>query len=238
MNRLYYGDNLDVLRRHVDDESVDLVYLDPPFNSNATYNVLFAERDGTQAASQIKAFEDTWKWDEEAARAFEEVVEAGGKVSQAMQAFRTLLGESDMMAYLAMMAPRLVELRRVLKPTGSLYLPALRSDGPLSVPMVGARPGGRSACRTEEGRGRRHRRADLFSCWRGEDTTDHPVGQGWPCNGFSGARFGARSYPREGRDWRSDQPRRTHRADAEGSGFGWILYVALGQACSASVADY
>jgi adenine specific DNA methylase Mod len=122
MNLLYYGDNLDVLRRHVDDRSVDLVYLDPPFNSNASYNVLFAEHDGTQAASQIKAFEDTWKWDESAARACMEVVEAGGKVSEAMQAFRTFLGDSDMMAYLAMMAPRLVELRRVLKPTGSLYL--------------------------------------------------------------------------------------------------------------------
>ena len=122
MNLLYYGDNLDVLRRHVDDRSVDLVYLDPPFNSNASYNVLFAEHDGTQAASQIKAFEDTWKWDESAARACKEVVEAGGKVSEAMQAFRTFLGDSDMMAYLAMMALRLVELRRVLKPTGSLYL--------------------------------------------------------------------------------------------------------------------
>jgi hypothetical protein len=77
MNRLYYGDNLDVLRRHVESVSVDLVYLDPPFNSNASYNVLFAERDGTRAASQIKAFEDTWKWDEEAARAFEQIVEAG-----------------------------------------------------------------------------------------------------------------------------------------------------------------
>src|SRR6266566_1750196 len=75
LNLLYYGDNLDVLRRHVKDDSVDLVYLDPPFNSNASYNVLFAERDGTQAASQIKAFEDTWRWDEGAARTFEEVVE-------------------------------------------------------------------------------------------------------------------------------------------------------------------
>ena len=121
-NKLFYGDNLDVLGRHVADESVDLVYLDPPFNSNANYNVLFAERDGTQAAAQIKAFEDTWRWDEGAARAYEEVVEAGGRVSQAMQAFRTFLGESDMLAYLSMMAPRLVELRRVLKPTGSLYL--------------------------------------------------------------------------------------------------------------------
>ncbi len=122
MNRLYYGDNLDVMRLHVESESVDLVYLDPPFNSNASYNVLFAEKDGTQAAAQIKAFDDTWRWDEGAARAFEEMVEAGGRVSQAMQAFRTLLGDTDMLAYLAMMAPRLVELRRVLKPTGSLYL--------------------------------------------------------------------------------------------------------------------
>jgi DNA modification methylase len=122
MNRLYYGDNLEVLRRHVDDQSVDLVYLDPPFNSNANYNVLFAEKDGTRAASQIKAFEDTWHWDEDAARAYEEVVESGGRTAEAMRAFRTFLGESDMMAYLAMMAPRLAELHRVLKPTGSLYL--------------------------------------------------------------------------------------------------------------------
>jgi site-specific DNA-methyltransferase (adenine-specific) len=122
MNLLYYGDNLDVLRRHVDDESVDLVYLDPPFNSNASYNVLFAEHDGARAASQIKAFEDTWEWNEDAARLFESTVEAGGNVAHAMLALRSLLSESDMMAYLAMMAPRLVELRRVLKPTGSLYL--------------------------------------------------------------------------------------------------------------------
>lgn len=122
LNRLFYGDNLDVLRRHIPDESVDLVYLDPPFNSNANYNVLFAEKNGKQAAAQIQAFEDTWRWDEGAARAFEEVVEAGGRVSQVMQAFRTFLGDSDMLAYLAMMAPRLIELRRVLKPTGSIYL--------------------------------------------------------------------------------------------------------------------
>jgi site-specific DNA-methyltransferase (adenine-specific) len=69
MNQLYYGDNLDVLRRHIGEASVDLLYLDPPFNSNASYNVLFAERSGAQVASQIKAFEDTWKWDEAAARA-------------------------------------------------------------------------------------------------------------------------------------------------------------------------
>ena len=121
-NQLYYGDNLDVLGRHVADESVDLVYLDPPFNSNATYNVLFAERDGTQAAAQIKVFGDTWRWDEGAARAYAEVVEAGGRVSQAMQALRTFLGETDMLAYLAMMAPRLVELRRAMKASAGIYL--------------------------------------------------------------------------------------------------------------------
>src|SRR6266508_2789997 len=122
MNSLYYGDNLDVLRRYVKDETVDLVYLDPPFNSIQDYNVLFGERNGHRAAAQIRAFEDTWTWDETASRAYEEIVEAGGRVSETMQAFRRLLGESDMLAYLSMMAPRLIELRRVLKPTGSIYL--------------------------------------------------------------------------------------------------------------------
>lgn len=121
-NKLYYGDNLEILRRYIPDESVDLVYLDPPFNSNATYNVLFGEKDGSMAASQIQAFDDTWHWDLSAAAAYQEVVETGGQVSRAMQAFRTVLGESDMLAYLAMMAPRLVEMRRVLKTTGSLFL--------------------------------------------------------------------------------------------------------------------
>lgn len=121
-NRLYYGDNLDVLRRHIADESVDLVYLDPPFNSNASYNVLFSAKDGTQAAAQIRAFTDTWEWDEAAAAAYQEAVEAGGKVAEAMIAFRTFLGGSDMLAYLSMMAPRLVELHHTLKDTGSIYL--------------------------------------------------------------------------------------------------------------------
>ena len=121
-NSLYYGDNLDILRSYVQDESVDLVYLDPPFKSDQTYNVLFQEKDGTQSASQIKAFGDTWHWDEQSARSFEEVVEAAGQVAEAMRAFRRLLGPNDMLAYLSMMAPRLVELRRVLTPTGSLYL--------------------------------------------------------------------------------------------------------------------
>lgn len=119
---LFYGDNLEVLRTYVSDESVDLVYLDPPFNSNASYNVLFAEQDGSRSAAQVKAFGDTWRWDQGAAMAYEEVVEAGGEVSQAMRAFQTLLGPSNMLAYLSMMAPRLVELRRVMKPTASIYL--------------------------------------------------------------------------------------------------------------------
>jgi DNA modification methylase len=121
-NRLYYGDNLEVLQRYVKDETVDLVYLDPPFNSRQDYNVLFAEKDGSQSSSQIHAFEDTWEWNIDAQRAFEQIVEQGGRVADTLRAFKTFLFNSDMMAYLAMMAPRLVELRRVLKETGSIYL--------------------------------------------------------------------------------------------------------------------
>jgi site-specific DNA-methyltransferase (adenine-specific) len=121
-NTLYYGDNLEILRRYIPDESVDLIYLDPPFNSNATYNVLFAEQNGDRSAAQIKAFGDTWQWNEESVHAYSLVVEGGGKVADALRAFYYLLGDSNMMAYLAMMAPRLVELHRVLKQTGSLYL--------------------------------------------------------------------------------------------------------------------
>ena len=124
-NVLYYGDNLDVLRMHLADSSVDLVYLDPPFNSNADYNAFFAEQDGSRAASQIKAFKDTWTWDEASRRAYHEFVvgqRTPERARKALIAFRDLLGGSDMMAYLAMMAPRLVELHRVLKPTGSIYL--------------------------------------------------------------------------------------------------------------------
>jgi site-specific DNA-methyltransferase (adenine-specific) len=121
-NRLYYGDNLEVLQRYIKDESVDLVYLDPPFNSRQDYNVLFAEKDGSQSSSQIHAFEDTWEWNIDAQRSYEQIVEQGGRVADALRAFKTFLFNSDMMAYLAMMAPRLVELRRVLKETGSIYL--------------------------------------------------------------------------------------------------------------------
>jgi len=122
MGTLYYGDNLDILRRHLKDETVDLVYLDPPFNSAQNYNAFFQEKDGSAAASQIRAFEDTWSWNQESQRVYEELILQPGKVSEVMQAFKTFLGTNDMMAYLAMMCPRLVELRRVLKPTGSLYL--------------------------------------------------------------------------------------------------------------------
>jgi site-specific DNA-methyltransferase (adenine-specific) len=122
MGTLYYGDNLDILRRYLKDESVDLVYLDPPFNSAQSYNAFFQEKDGTAAASQIRAFEDTWHWDIETRKAYDAITEQPGKVSDVMQAFHTFLGGNDMMAYLTMMSSRLVELRRVLKPTGSLYL--------------------------------------------------------------------------------------------------------------------
>lgn len=121
-NCLFYGDNLDVLRRHVKDETVNLVYLDPPFNSNQDYNVLFHEKEGGAAAAQIQAFEDTWHWDEMAAAVYHDVVEQGGQASEMLQAFRLFLGTNDMLAYLTMMTPRLVELHRVLHENGSLYL--------------------------------------------------------------------------------------------------------------------
>ena len=125
-NRLYYGDNLDVLREHVRDESVDLVYLDPPFNSNANYNILFKSPAGTSSDAQIEAFEDSWRWtnhDGGSEDAFDQVMRSGYTgAAELLRAMRGFLGENDMMAYLAMMAIRLIELHRVLKPTGSLYL--------------------------------------------------------------------------------------------------------------------
>ena len=123
VNQLYYGDNLAVLREHVRDESVDLIYLDPPFNSNASYNVLFKSPTGEQSQAQIEAFDDSWHWNDAAARAFDEVWQGRHREAGIMlRAMRDALGENDMMAYLAMMAVRLIELHRVLKPTGSLYL--------------------------------------------------------------------------------------------------------------------
>jgi site-specific DNA-methyltransferase (adenine-specific) len=122
-NALYYGDNLDVLRESIASESVDLVYLDPPFNSNANYNVLFRSPAGVGSQAQIEAFDDTWHWGQEAESAFDGVMRSGNtNAADLLRAMRSFLGENDMMAYLAMMAVRLLELHRVLKPTGSLYL--------------------------------------------------------------------------------------------------------------------
>jgi site-specific DNA-methyltransferase (adenine-specific) len=123
-NQLYFGDNLDILQgQHIPAGSVDLIYLDPPFNSNATYNVLFAEKSGEKSAAQITAFEDTWQWGVEAEGVYRDVVTLGPrKLADLIQALRAFLGQNNMMAYLTMMAVRLVELHRVLKPTGSIYL--------------------------------------------------------------------------------------------------------------------
>jgi len=124
VNYLYYGDNLDILREHIQDESVDLIYLDPPFKSDQSYNILFQERNGTKSRAQIKAFEDTWCWDLGAEETWIEIVEKNPnrKLADLMIAMRKFLGTNDMMAYLVMMAIRLQELHRVLKPKGSVYL--------------------------------------------------------------------------------------------------------------------
>ena len=123
-NKLYYGDNLDVLRKSIADDSVDLIYLDPPFNSNADYNALFKTPKGQQSVAQMEAFTDTWQWDDATSgQAVAEVKRSSyqdaAKMLDAMVGF---LGKNALTAYLAMMAVRLVELHRVLKPTGSLHL--------------------------------------------------------------------------------------------------------------------
>jgi len=123
VNTLYFGDNLDVLKKHVPDESVDLVYLDPPFNSSRDYNVLFKEQSGHESPAQMKAFGDTWNW-AGAMDAWEHFPELcpNPKVIELMHGFHNAIGENDVMAYLVMMAPRLYQLHRALKSTGSLYL--------------------------------------------------------------------------------------------------------------------
>ena len=121
-NLLFYGDNLEVMRKWIKDETVDLIYLDPPFNSNRTYNVLFKHKTGTEANAQITAFDDTWTWSQDDEQLYAELQAAGGRVADAITAMRQLIGPSDMLSYLVMMTARLIEMRRVLKSTGSLYL--------------------------------------------------------------------------------------------------------------------
>ena len=119
----YYGDCLGVMREHIADDSVDLIYLDPPFKSDADYNLLFTGPDGAASAeSQIRAFEDTWRWGAEARGEFDQVCRDVPDVGGKLQAMRTIVGECGMMAYLSRMTVRLVEMRRVLKPGGSIYL--------------------------------------------------------------------------------------------------------------------
>ena len=122
-NLLYYGDNLDILRKYIDDESIDLIYIDPPFNSKQAYNVIFSEPNGTSSQAQIRAFDDTWHWTEQTEQTYSEIIDtAPPKIIECISSFRSFLGETDMMAYLTMMTIRLIELHRVLKPTGSFYL--------------------------------------------------------------------------------------------------------------------
>ncbi|CAG0962533.1 Modification methylase BamHI [Anaerolineales bacterium] len=122
-NTLFYGDNLSILREHFPDECVDLIYLDPPFNSSRSYNVLFKDESGAESDAQITAFEDTWHWGADAEQTYHEMVQnAPANVAQMIGALREFVGTNQMMAYLVMMAARLTELHRVLKPTGSLYL--------------------------------------------------------------------------------------------------------------------
>lgn len=122
-NTLYYGDNLKVLQDYIPDGSIDLIYLDPPFNSNRSYNVLFKDETGRAAEAQIAAFDDTWHWGPSAEESYHDlVVGPNPQVSSMIAALRQFIGANQMMAYLVMMAARLVELHRVLKPAGSLYL--------------------------------------------------------------------------------------------------------------------
>ena len=122
-NVLYYGDNLEILRKYIPDNSIDLIYLDPPFNSKKDYNILFKENGGVESEAQIKAFTDTWHWTQTAENTYYDIVTNGPlKVGRLIGALHDSIGQNDVMAYLVMMTTRLIELHRVLKPTGSLYL--------------------------------------------------------------------------------------------------------------------
>lgn len=128
-NALYFGDNLDILRDRIPSESVDLIYLDPPFNSNQDYNVIFKDESGRSSSAQRLAFEDTWHWNPSTELTYAYLTESvrhGGHVpnmvSKLIAALRDGIGENQMLAYLVEMAVRLIEMHRVLRPTGSLYL--------------------------------------------------------------------------------------------------------------------
>lgn len=128
-NTLFYGDCLDILqksdldgRKYVDDNSIDLIYLDPPFNSNKIYNVIFREPTGNGATSQVKGFEDTWTWNDNVASEMDAIMSRGDKLSDTLLGLQKILGYSNMFAYLVMMSMRLSEMRRVLKDTGTIYL--------------------------------------------------------------------------------------------------------------------
>src|SRR3989338_7148046 len=119
---LFFGDNLDILRKKIPDQVFDLIYLDPPFNSNRNYNVLFKEG-LIDSQAQVKAFDDSWHWTRESKSTFDYLVtKTNENISNLMLAMEKIIGHNDMLAYLAMMAVRLIELHRVLKKTGSLYL--------------------------------------------------------------------------------------------------------------------
>lgn len=131
VNTLYYGDNLEIIKNHLADESVDLIYLDPPFQSGRNYNIIFRPESGgvKGATSQIKTFEDTWNWGVEAEREYMGLITGTltkdfppQKLIDLMKAMRSYLDACPLMAYLCMMAPRLMEMKRILKNTGSIYL--------------------------------------------------------------------------------------------------------------------
>jgi DNA modification methylase len=123
VGQLFYGDNLEILRQHITNDSIDLIYLDPPFNSKRGYNLLFKTPKGHESDAQVTAFEDTWHWGEQAEKEFAELLhQSNTDVAEMIQSLRRFLKESDVMAYLTMMANRLLEMRRVLKPQGILII--------------------------------------------------------------------------------------------------------------------
>lgn len=196
-NHLYYGDNLRVLRDSIADESVDLVYLDPPFNSNASYNVLFKGPQGNESAAQIEAFDDTWHWTDAAEEAFGDVLRSGnGNAAEMLRAMRSFLGENDMMAYLAMMAVRLLELHRVLKPTGSLYLHCDPTASHYLKILLDA-IFGKESFRNE-------------IVWRRAETVKGNFGQG---SKFFGRNFDTLFFFTKGREYQFNQPFKEYSDD-------------------------